>query len=134
MRIEMLMYVMLLPVTGGFVSNVMAQNSKALTYEDSIRIDSLVNAYHAQERKADNEQATKKQRRNDSENLSELKANSDEARAKAKEAQRVTREANDAARQARMAYRTEKKAQKVRKQADRQARKAAKAQIISDKN
>lgn len=116
------------------ISNVTAQTSAALSYEDSVRIDSLVNAYHVQERKTGNDQATKDQQRKNSENLSDLKANRDETRAKAREAQRVEREATDAAREARIAYRTEKKAQKVRMQADKQAEKAAKARTISEEN
>lgn len=128
------MYALLLPASCVIMSNVTAQDSLALTYEDSVRIDSLVNAYHTQERKTGNDQATKDQQRKNSENLSDLKESKDETRAKAREAQRVEREANAAAREARIAYRTEKKAQHARKQADKQARKAAKARTISDEN
>ena len=57
-----------------------------------------------------------------------------QTRATAKRAQRVENEANTAARESRYALRAEKRAQKARRDADKQAEKASRARIKSDKN
>ena len=98
-----------------------------MTYEENARVDSLANA------DAKDEMAKDVKRQN-SENLSDLKSEKRVTKAKAREAQRVEAEANDAARESRMAYRKEKKAQRVREQADKQSKKAEKARTKSDKN
>lgn len=122
------MYVLLLSGTFFLVSQrAKAQDSTARSYEDNVRIDSLAKAYEQQE-------LAKSERRENSENLSDLKSEKKETKAKVKEAQRVESEANDAARESKIAYRQEKKAQRAREQADRQAKKAAKARIKSNKN
>lgn len=127
MKKKGLMYTLLLVVTV-FLSghSVAAQDSTALAAEYGARVDSLVSSYERQE-KAD-------EKRKNSDNLSDLKAEKRESKANAKEAQRVENEANDAARESKMAYRKEKKAQRTREQADRQTKKAARARTISDKN
>jgi hypothetical protein len=103
-----------------------AQDSTAMAAEYDARVDSLVSSYERQE--------TVDEKRKNSDNLSNLKAEKREAKATAKEAQRVEGEANDAARESKIAYRKEKKAQRAREQADRQTKKAAKAKTISDQN
>jgi hypothetical protein len=106
--------------------SVAAQDSTAMAAEYNARVDSLVSLYERQD-KAD-------EKRKNSDNLLDLKAEKREAKAKAREAQKVENEANDAARESKMAYRKEKKAQRVREQADRQTKKAARARTISDQN
>lgn len=103
------------------------QDSRAINSEEKVVVDSLARAYQQQEAREDAQ-------RQNSENLSDLKADKKETRAKAREAQRVENEANDAARQSRIAYRQEKNAQRARVQADKQAKKAAKAKRKSDNN
>ena len=98
--------------------HVMAQDSTAIRRAEAARIDSLAEV----------------QQRQDSDNLSDLKAEKADAQAKAKEAQRVERDANEAAQQSRTAYRSEQQAQKARKKADKQAKKAAHARRVSDAN
>jgi hypothetical protein len=104
-----------------------AQDSTDRSYDENARVDSLVNAYNQQEIDQD-------QKRKNSENLSDLKAEKRDTKAKAKEAQRIENEANNAARESNTAYRKEKKAQKSRVQADKQSEKAAKARSKSEKN
>jgi hypothetical protein len=127
MKKKELMYALLLVATV-FLSghSVAAQDSTAMAAEYDARVDSLVSSYERQE-KAD-------EKRKNSDNLSDLKAEKRESKANAKEAQRVENEANDAARESKMAYRKEKKAQRTREQADRQSKKAAKARTISEQN
>lgn len=122
-----LMYGLLLSATI-FLSghSVAAQDSTAMAAKYDARVDSLVSSYERQE-KAD-------EKRKNSVNLSDLKAEKRETKANAKEARRVESEANDAARESKTAYRKEKKAQRARVQADRQMKKAAKAKTISDQN
>lgn len=121
------MYALLLPVMFFLISYpAAAQDSTEMKYEDNARVDSVANANQQQE--------TANEARENSENLSDLKAEKKETKAKAREAQRIEDEANDAAMESRMAYRKEKKAQKAREQADKQTKKAAKARTISDRN
>jgi hypothetical protein len=99
-------------------TTLMAQGPALVEYETQARKDSLA----------------KVEKIVDADNLSELKSERNDTKAKAKEAQRVERNASDAAREARIAYQTERKAQKARQKADRQAKKAARAKIVSGKD
>ena len=127
MKKQGLMYVLVMAATM-FLSghSVAAQDSTAMAAEYDARVDSLVSSYERQEKA--------NEKRKNSDNLSDLKAEKREAKANAKEARRVESEAIDAARESKMAYRKEKKAQRTREQADRQTKKAAKARTISNQN
>jgi hypothetical protein len=128
MKKKIMMYALLVPVMFLFTGHcATAQDSTARSNEENVRIDSLAKAYNQTE-------ASKDERRKNSENLSDLKSEKKNTKAKAREAQRVENEANDAERESKIAYRQEKKAQKAREQADKQAKKAANARTKSDKN
>lgn len=127
MKKNRLMYALLLPMMFLSVSYVAAQDPTVNSSEDEARVDSLVRAYDQQEK-------VEKEKRENADELSDLKAEKKETEAKAEEARRVEAEANDAAKASRMAYRKEKKAQRTREQADKQADKAEKARSISDQN
>lgn len=127
----------LLSLIGVAISNnVVAQDPTEFGDVSKARFDSVARVYEAQDIKAqaDRDKAVSEQKRSNAQNLSDLKDEKAATKSEAKEAQRVENDANDAAKESKTAYRREKKAQKARRQADKQAAKAEKARVISDKN
>jgi hypothetical protein len=122
-------------VLGGVLSisnNAVGQDRplSGITYESN---DSLQKSNDSLQKSAEREYI-KVQKKNDADNISDLKVEREKTKMKAREAQRVERDANDAAVESRNAYRTEKKAQRSRKKADAQAKKALRARDKSNKN